>query len=191
MVVQMEAVPIRAPEPSSVAIDGTDVVISNLRIADADLLELVRDADDLAQAVTAATTLGARVVRITQTTVDAAVVEARFTELEHRVEQAERYLDPDKGALKEMLDDVEKSLDEAFDPASKASVLGKFEALLTGGTVEMKKVVRDMVDPGNPESPLGRLRAEMSNEVTEVPVRRSSTSRRSSQSSGPEPRFWN
>lgn len=176
----MAAVPIRAAESSAVSIDGTDVLISNLRIADADLLELVRHADAPVQAVTAATTLGARVVRMTQTTVDAAVVEARFAELEHRVEQgvsraveaiattAEQYLDPDKGALKEMLDEVEKSLGATFDPTSKASVLAKFEALLTGGTVEMKKVVRDMVDPGNPESPLGRLRTEMSKEVTEV-----------------------
>jgi hypothetical protein len=176
----MSAVPLREPRPSSVSIDGADVVISNLRIADTDLLDLVQRAEDQAQAVTAATTLGARVVRMTQTTVDAAVVEARFADLEHRVEQgvtravnaiattAERYLDPENGALKEMLDEVEKSIDETFDPTSKASVLAKFETLLTGGTVEIKKAVRDMVDPGNPESPMGRLRAEMSKEVTEV-----------------------
>ena len=106
---------------------------------------LPRQSDDPVQAVTAATTLGARVVRMTQTTVDAAVVEARFTELEHRVEEgvsraveaiattAEQYLDPDKGTLREMLDEVEKSLGATFDPTSKASVLAKFEALLTGG----------------------------------------------------------
>jgi hypothetical protein len=176
----MAAVPLRTEQPASVSIDGTDVLISNLRIGDSDLLELVRQSDEPSQEVTGAATLGARVLRMTQTTVDAAVVEARFVELEHRVEQgvekavgaiaatAEQYLDPEKGALKEMLDEVEKSFDEAFDPTSKASVLAKFEALLSGGTAEMKKVVRDMVDPGNPESPIGRLRLEMSKEVTAV-----------------------
>jgi citrate lyase beta subunit len=39
----------------------------------------VRHADDAVRAVTAATTLGARVVRMTQTMVDAAVVAMAFT----------------------------------------------------------------------------------------------------------------
>jgi hypothetical protein len=80
--------------------------------------------------------------------VDAAVVEARFAELEQRVEQgvsraveaiatmAEGYLDPDRGALREMLHEVETSLGATLDPTSRASKRAKFEALLTGGTVE-------------------------------------------------------
>ena len=63
-----------------------------------------------------------------------------------------------------MLGELEKCLGDAFDPESKASVLAKFEELLTGGTADMKQVVRDMVDPGNPDSPLGRLRTEVSGE---------------------------
>ena len=86
--------------------------------------------------------VGARVIRMTQTTVDAAVVEQRFDTLEQHVddglkkaieligETAAVYLDPEKGALKAILDDLEKNLDDAFDPDSKASVLAKFEGLL-------------------------------------------------------------
>lgn len=173
------AVPIHAKEPS-VYIDGNEVVIACLREADHDLVQLIREAEDAEQIARTCLSVGARVLRTTQTTVDAAVVAQRFAELEHRVgqglegaveliaETAEQYLDPEKGALRAMLDELEKSLGDAFDPTSKASVLAKFEGLLTGGTADLKKVVRDMVDPGNPESPLGRLRTEMSGELKEL-----------------------
>src|SRR5207249_10819031 len=75
------------------------------------------------------------------------------------------YLDPEKGALKAILNELEKNLGDAFDPDSKASVLAKFEGLLTGGTADIKKVVRDLVDPGNPESPLGRLKHDLTEEM--------------------------
>lgn len=173
------AVPVHAKKPS-VYIDGKDVVIVDLRLGDADLVELVREGDAPEQTVQSCLTVGARVVRMTQTTVDAAVVERRFAALEHRVEEgvekavervgetAKQYLDPEEGALKAMLDEVEKALGDAFDPTSKASILAKFDDLLTGGTADIKKAVREMVDPGNPDSPLGRLRNEMSNELKDL-----------------------
>src|SRR5207247_2205139 len=83
-------------------------------------------------------------------------------------ETASAYLDPEKGALKAILDELERSLDETFDPDSKASVIAKFEGMLTGGTADIKKVVRDLVDPGNPESPLGRLKHELTTEMKEL-----------------------
>jgi hypothetical protein len=173
------AVPIRKNEPS-IYIDGTDVVIVDLRSGDRELLALVRDAGDPVPVVQTCLAVGARAVGLTGTTTEAAAVETRFAALEHRVEEgvtraveliagtAEQYLDPERGALRGMLDELEKCLGEAFDPESKASVLAKFEGLLTGGTADMKKAVRDMVDPGNPESPLGRLRAEVGGELKEV-----------------------
>ncbi|HXG75729.1 MAG TPA: hypothetical protein VNJ53_04095 [Gaiellaceae bacterium] len=173
------AVPIRKNEPS-IYVDGNEVFIDNLRCGDSELLALVREAPDPEPVVQTCLAVGARAVRLTGTTAEAAAVEARFAALEHRVEQgvtraveligttAAQYLDPERGALKSMLDELEKCLGDAFDPESKASVLAKFEGLLAGGTVEMKKAVRDMVDPGNPESPLGRLRAEMGGELKEV-----------------------
>ena len=71
-----------------------------------------------------------------------------------------------------MLDELEKSLDDAFDPESKARVLAKFEGLLNGGTADMKKAVRDLVDPGHPGEPARstegtRLAAELK-EVRQV-----------------------
>jgi hypothetical protein len=59
----------------------------------------------------------------------------RFGALEQRVDDGLRkaveligqtaaaYLDPDHGAVKTMLDELEKNLDDAFDPDSKASVI--------------------------------------------------------------------
>lgn len=173
------AVPIRAIDPS-IYIDGSDVVITNFRSGDSELLALVRDVPDPAQVVGTCLTVGARAVRLTGTSAETAVVETRFAALEQRVEQgltraveviartAEQYLDPERGALKSMLVELERCLGHAFDPESKASVLAKFEGLLTGGTADMKKVVREMVDPGNPESPLGRLRIEVGGELKEV-----------------------
>jgi hypothetical protein len=174
------AVPIHATEEPSIYIDGTDVVIGNLRSGDSELLALVGAASDPAQLVSTCLSVGARLVRLGETTAETAVVEQRFADLEHRVEQgvekavgliaetASRYLDPEKGALKAMLDELGQALDDAFDPESKASVLAKFEGLLTGGTADLKKVVRDLVDPGNPESPLGRLRLEVTGEMKEL-----------------------
>ncbi len=174
------AVAIRTNQPS-ISIDGDDVVvIDNFRTRDGELIALVREAADPEQAVGTCLSVGARAVRLMSTTAETAVVETRFAALEHRVEQgltraveliagtAEQYLDPEHGALKAMLGELEKCLGDAFDPESKASVLAKFEGLLTGGTADMKQVVRDMVDPGNPDSPLGRLRTEVSSELKEV-----------------------
>jgi hypothetical protein len=173
------ATPIRKPV-SAVFVDGRQVVISHLEVNDSDLVQLVSESEDPVRAVEEAASVGARVIRMTQTTVDAAVVEKRFGTLEQRVDQgltkaveligetAAVYLDPKKGALKATLDELEKNLDDAFDPDSKASVLAKFEGLLTGGTADIKKVVRDLVDPGNPESPLGRLKHELTTEMKDL-----------------------
>lgn len=173
------AVPLRAPD-SSVYVDREKAVVSNLVIEDPDFVELIRDAEDPVRVALDVMSVGARVIRMTQTTVDAALVETRFGALEQRVDEgltnavemigktAAAYLDPEKGALKAILDELERNLGDAFDPESKASVVAKFEGLLTAGTADIKKVVRDMVDPGNPDSPLGRLRLEMTTEMKEL-----------------------
>jgi hypothetical protein len=169
------------PDPDPlVYYDGRRVVIQNLAIDDADLTQLVEEADDRVQIVREVASLGARVMRMTQTTVDAAVIEGRFNALEQRVDDglqkaielitatAVTYLDPENGALKAILDELEKHLDDTFDPDSKASVIARFEGLLTGGTADLAKVVRDLVDPGNPDSPLGRLKQGLTNEMKEL-----------------------
>jgi hypothetical protein len=169
----------RKPDPDVFAL-GRRVVISSLEIEDDDLVQLVGEADDPVKLVQEVAALGARMIRMTQTTVDAAVVERRFGSLEQRVDEgltnaveligetAATYLDPENGVLKAILDELEKNLGDAFDPASKASVLAKFEDLLTTGTADLKSVVRDLVDPGNPESPLGRLKNELTDAMQEL-----------------------
>ena len=70
--------------------------------------------------------------------------------------------------MRKMLDDLDRSLGDTFDPESKSSVLGKFDELLSAGTTAIKRDVYDMVDPGKPESPLGRLKNEISAEFKEL-----------------------
>jgi hypothetical protein len=162
------ATPIRKHDPG-VFVDGQQVFITNLEIENHDLVELVAASTDPGQTVREVACLGAGLMRMTQTTVDAAVIENRFETLEQRVDEgvtkavdliseiAASYLDPKSGALKTIVDEFEQNFDAAFDPDSKSGVLAKFEGALTGGTAEIKNVVREVVDPGNPESPLHDL----------------------------------
>jgi len=168
----MTVVPIGEPE-ANVFVDGHQVVIRNMVIDDADLVQFVGTADDPELELRDITCLGANVKRITQTSVDVAVVEKQFADLEHRFDEdltmaveamnktADSYLNPKTGAFREMLDEVESNFDAAFDPDSKVGVLAKFEGILTGGHADMEKTIRDLVDPGSPKSPLARFTADL------------------------------
>jgi hypothetical protein len=166
-------------KPSVLVHDDT-VFVGHLTLVDDELVELIRESDDPERALTTCAVLGARVLRSAQTTVDVSIVDKRFTEFEHRLEQgfghavdlvtklADGYFDPNTGQLREILDGLEKTVDSTFDPKSKASAVGKIEALLASATRDLKRTVRDMVDPGNAESPLGRLRGEVGCDLDRV-----------------------
>lgn len=169
---------------STVVLDGEEVLIHDLREDDREFVALIREAENPEQVTHDCLGVGARALRGVQTTVDAALVDKRFGEFEHRLERgtgeavrqineaSQGYLDPEKGELKKMLDrlkgELDRSLGATFDPKSKESVISKFEQIFTEGTRDLGKAVRELVDPGNAESPLGRLRSEMGGELKQV-----------------------
>jgi hypothetical protein len=169
---------------ASVVLADDGVVIHELYEDDREFVTLIRESEKPEQATHDCLAIGARALRGVQTSIDTAVVDKRFGEFEAKLEKGTSevvrqittvsgdYLDPEKGELKKMLDqlkaELEKSLGDTFDPKSKESVLARFEAVFAAGTRDLGKAVRDLVDPGNPESPLGRLRQEMGGELREV-----------------------
>ncbi len=172
------------PTTPTVVLNDEEVLIHDLREDDREFVTLVRESESPEQATHDCLAIGARALRGVQTSVDAALVDKRFGEFEHSLERGTRetvrqineasqgYLDPEKGELRKMLDrlkgELDRSLGATFDPKSKESVISKFEQIFTDGTCNLGNTVRELVDPGNPESPLGRLRNEMGSELREV-----------------------
>jgi hypothetical protein len=172
----MTAVALHTPEPS-VIVEGDAVLIHELREEDIEYVAIAREAEDPEQVTRDCLAIGARALRGVQTTVDIAIVDKRFGEFESRLEHrtgevvgkinaaSESYLDPENGELRKMLDamkaELDRTLGETFDPKSKESVQAKFEEVFAVGIRDLGKVVRDLVDPGNAESPLGRLGGEL------------------------------
>ncbi|MHB8696351.1 MAG: hypothetical protein ACYDHH_34495 [Solirubrobacteraceae bacterium] len=179
----MAAVAVHTTKPS-VIVEGDAVLIDAFHEQDPQFIALVREAESPEQITHDCLSVGARALRGVEATIDAAIVDKRFSEFESKLERgtndavrvinetSNAYLDPDNGALRKMLDrlkiELDKSLDATFDPKSKESVLAKFEAVFASGTQDLGKVIRELVDPGNPQSPLGRLRTEMGGELREV-----------------------
>lgn len=178
------AIALHEKRPDTVVIDGGSVIIHELVDDDPELVTIVKESDDPERAVRLCLTTGARAIKGTQVSIDTAVVEARFAEFEHKLvdgaaaavsqitRTSKEYLDPETGQLRKMVDtvvgEVEMAMGKRFDPASKESVFAKIEELVSAKTDDQAKVVRDLVDPGNPESPLGRLRLEVKSDLKEV-----------------------
>jgi hypothetical protein len=178
------AVAISTRKQDLVTVEGDTVAIVDLHIVDPELLAFVTDAEDRERAARQCLSVGARALRGVQTSVDAAVVKAEFGELAAKLDRAiegavrqlgqttERFFDPGEGVLRKNLDalkaELDKSLGETFDAESKKSALSKLEEVFAKATNGQAKIVRDLVDPGNAESPLGRLRGEMAKELKEL-----------------------
>ncbi len=174
------AVAIHTSEPS-VIVEGDAVLIHELREDDHDFVTLVREADDAVRATHECLGLGARILRSSRTTLDASLVEREFGKLQatfdgrltQAVEEldqvAERLLSEDDGELRRTLDghkqELEKLLDETFDPESKRSVLAKFSETFDDLLERQIKLIRQTVDPSDEEGPLGRLRREVLDSV--------------------------
>ena len=180
------AIAISRDEQQRVVIDGDSVLILQLRVSDPQLFGLVSEAPNKEQAVEQCLGVGARALRGVQTSVDAAVVKTEFAELSGKLDLAlekailaearpchpEQFLDPEKGELRKVVDglktELDRSLGETFDPESKKSALAKLEDIFAKATNGQADIVRDLVDPGNPKSPLGRLRGEMAKELKDL-----------------------
>jgi hypothetical protein len=169
---------------SSVTFEDDLALIDGFREHDPEFVALLREAESPEQTTHDCLSIGARALRSVQTNVDAAIVDKRFGEFETKLDQgtravvrqineaAESYFDPERGGLKLMFDcfkgEFAKSLGDTFDPESKQSALAKFEEIFEEGTRDLGHSVRQLIDPGNPESPLGRLATKMTEELKDV-----------------------
>ena len=167
-----------------VEVQGDEVLIDGLCERDAELASVVRQAEDPVEAVRSCLSVGARAMRGVQASVDARVIDARFGESERRLDAASKeavqqigdaiqgLLSPEGGELRKLVEafkhDLNTSLGATFDPQSKASAVAKLEEVFAKATAQQARVVRDLVDPNSPDSPLGRLRTEFSKELRDV-----------------------
>jgi hypothetical protein len=165
-------------------VEDDAVLIRDFRETDVEFVKLAAEVDDPEQLTHDCLLVGVRALRGTQTTVDIAVVDKRFGEFEHRLDEAtheavrqirtvsDGYLNPESGELKKMIEglrtELDQSLGDMFDPKRKASALGKLETIFAKAVRELGDAVRDNVDPGNPKSPLGRLRLEIDGQMKDL-----------------------
>lgn len=164
-----------------VYIDGDELLITDFRESDPEVLSVMREADDLPAAVHRGLAIGARALRAAQVSVDSAVVERAFDEMRETfrrsVEEfadeiatkADELLDGEDGkipkTLVEFRDGVETLLDETFDPNNKQSAVTKLETVLSDAGREQVAAMRRLIDPENEESPLARYRSEIVKEI--------------------------
>ena len=164
-------------------IAGDVLVLEDFREEDAEVVGYVREQEDLDAAVRSCLRIGARALRVAGATLDGALVERRFNELQEKLgvtvdefashvdEKADELLSEEDGqlatALREWREEVEKLLGETFDEDSRKSVIAKMDALLATARSEQTKAVRRLLDPHDEESPLGLWRAAILETVRE------------------------
>jgi hypothetical protein len=179
------AIPTSRPTalPPTVAVEDDGVVLRGFREADPEVLALVHDAADVEATLHRCLEVGARALRLAQTSLDAEVVERAFAEMAGRLDRtvsdfnrniegaAGDLLDAERGelprALTQWKGEVDGLLGAAFDPDSKKSVLAKLDAVLLEAQERQLQAMRRIVNPDHEESPLGRWRAEIVRAVAE------------------------
>ena len=178
-----QTIPLPQPnlDPATVTVHDGVVYITELEDADTELVALVADAPDAAQAVRQCLRLGARAANAVQVSVDTDMVERCFDDMTTRFdarvaaavnsigEITEGLLDAEDGALTGTLDGHRTALEEllgaTFDPNSKKSVLTLFETVMRESAEAQQASVRRLVSLDGEDSPLGRLKRELAREV--------------------------
>lgn len=164
-----------------VCIDEDELVITNFRESDPEVLSVMQEADDLPAAVHRGLAIGARALRAAQVSVDSAVVERAFDEMRETFQRSveefaqeiaaksEELLDGEDGKIPktfvEFRNGVETLLGETFDPNNKQSAVTKLETVLGDAGREQVAAMRRLIDPENEESPLARYRSEIVKEI--------------------------
>jgi hypothetical protein len=164
-----------------VYIDGDNLIISEFRENDPEVLSIMGEADDLVAALHRSLAIGARALRAAQVSVDSAVVERAFDEMRQTFRRsidefageiaakADELLDGEDGTIPKTLGEfregVEALLDTTFDPNNKQSAVTKLETVLSDAGRAQVAAMRRLIDPDNDESPLGRYRAEIVKEI--------------------------
>jgi len=169
-----------APTPihsDSVAVADGVVHISDLIERGPEVVRLVADADDAAEAVHRCLRVGAVALRASSASVDIDLVERSFGGLASRlgeqvttavkqIDEATRgLLDADDGALHTTLTEFHTTLDDmlgkTFDPESKVSALARIEALVEEILERQADRLRKLVVIDGDDSPLARLKVEI------------------------------
>jgi hypothetical protein len=171
-----------SPLPS-VRLTPRGVVIHELSESDPEVLRVVREAEEPAEAVQQCLRVGARAVLAASVSVETHLVEKRFESMTDRFdEQVESavgriasitagLLDEEEGALPHALAEHRTQLDQllgdAFDPDSKVSVLALFEQILSDAHAQHVHAVAQLVAVEGDDTPLGRLRLEVVSDLKE------------------------
>jgi hypothetical protein len=169
------------PDPvPTVELHDDHVVLVELTEDDPEVVHALHQDPDPVEAVHQFLRVGARAARTAGTTLDLALVQRSFdtlnrdfgaevgTAIKRISEHTDGLLDPDSGALAQTLttlrtelarelDELTKDLDQRFDADSKASVIGKLDALLERTRAEQQQMLRRMLDP-SVDGPLAQLR---------------------------------
>jgi hypothetical protein len=151
---------------------------------DPEVVNFVAGSEHAESAAHRALQVGARALGLANTTIDANLVEAAFHgmsrdfdgRLGDAVEQiamlTANLLDEESGeltrAMKRFAGELDELLGDTFDENSKRSALGKLDRILNEAARSQVQEVRKVVDPDNPDSPLGRHRAEIVKVVRDV-----------------------
>jgi hypothetical protein len=166
-----------------VAVWDNEVVLNDFHETDLEVVALALGAADPETAMHNAFEVGARAIKLAEVSQDARIVERAFGELHEKFdakldetiselgEASDALIDEEDGALPKALhgfkDELETLLGEAFDPDSKRSIIGRFDALLRGLRNEEREAVRELLDPGNDRSPIHRLHRDLTKAVRE------------------------
>ena len=164
-----------------VSVLDDEVVLNDFHETDSEVVSLARQAGDADAVVHTALQVGARTIKLTQVSQDTQVVETAFGKLERRFQDqlhdaltqisettAELFGEKDGTVPREFAhfrQELDDSLAGAFDPASKKSIIGKFDELIRDLGNEERNAIRDLLDPGNERSPLLRLQRDLSQAV--------------------------
>src|SRR4051794_5804033 len=170
-------------EPTATVADGV-LYLADFEGGGPEGVNFVDASDGAESAVHRAMQVGARALGLAQTSIDANLVEQAFDgmsrsfdgTLGETIEQigkvAGGLLDEETGelprALKQFHTQFGELLGEAFDEDSKKSVLAKLDRLMDEAAKRQVAAVKRVVDPDDPESPLGRHRQEIVKAVKEI-----------------------
>lgn len=177
---------ITSPTPTTPSFDSIDIVDGTLYVrdfveTDSEVVRVVSDADDPVEGTRQCLRIGARAIRAVSATVDTNIVEKRFDAMSDRFdERVEAIVDRISGTARALLDEedgsltstltnhrgeLEQLLGSTFDPDSKKSVLGIFERVLQEAHDKQADAVRRLVATDGEDSPLARLKYEMSHDL--------------------------
>lgn len=173
----MNAIQNMAKHPTNAECDGATLILEYFIEDDPAVLRVLSEADDVADATHTCLQVGARALIAGHAALDEVLVGRSFDQLVERLsasvdagvgriaETATALLGEEDGALTKVLAEVKGELtarlDQLFDPDSKSSALGLIEEILGAATTTSVARLQASLDLDNPESALGRWRAEL------------------------------